>query len=287
MADSLQEPKMVVIYALSDPRRPALIRYIGKTKERLKRRLDCHIAKAKGTEPAYHKSNWIRKLLAEGLRPLIWPIEVCSGCDWKERERHWISLFKPIGLTNTVPGGGGGGKSGWKWSSEALRRISDKRKGRVSPAQLEHLREMQKLNIGRPRPANAIEQARSKIVGSKRSPETCERISAALTGTRKNLTDEQIEKKRQWAKLFLKWPEGAVRPRPSKETIEKVRSAQKGKLRPHVQMPGGKPVLCIETGEVFVSIWRAAQAKGVEPNKIRRSIKLGHATKGLHWRRNG
>lgn len=93
------------IYALSDPLTPCEIRYIGKTENALGTRLSSHIY-ARHRAEVCHRLNWIKKLVAEGRRPLVWPLEICPLESWAERERFWIAFFRPLGLlTNGTDGG--------------------------------------------------------------------------------------------------------------------------------------------------------------------------------------
>lgn len=100
------EPRPVTIYALSDPRKPQLIRYIGKTTQRLRKREYSHLVDAKRDSKQNRRANWINKLTREGVRPIAWPIEICDTSNWEEREKYWIAFFKPMGcLTNYHEGG--------------------------------------------------------------------------------------------------------------------------------------------------------------------------------------
>lgn len=56
------------IYALLSPE--GAIRYIGKTKELLSKRLSQHLAESRGGE-INHRCNWIRSLLAVGKLPTV------------------------------------------------------------------------------------------------------------------------------------------------------------------------------------------------------------------------
>lgn len=91
------------IYGLIDSRYPSTIRYIGKTKMSLKKRLQAHIDESKKGQSFTYKTNWIRNLLSQNIKPIIILIEECSVTNWQERERYWIS--KLDNLTNTTEGG--------------------------------------------------------------------------------------------------------------------------------------------------------------------------------------
>jgi len=247
---------------MSDPAEKTKIRYIGKTEQLLHRRLAVHVADLKRTKlPRNHRISWTRKLLSQGRTPLIWPIEVCSKSDWQKREIHWINFFKPLGfLTNTAEGGKGGGVKGWKWSKEALERISKLRKGKCPSKQ-------------------CLEASRIAKLTYRHSKESLAKMSLAQRRSwlKRTRPEKQLE-----MKLLLRNKRKGYKHSP--ETIEKIRAKTKGVLRPHVTMSTGKPIECIETGERFVSLWRASQAKNVSCSHIRRSMQRGHATKGVHWR---
>lgn len=234
----------VIIYALSDPRKPGLVRYVGKTKQSLRRRLHVHVAH-RNAKPC-HRTRWMQKLFKDGLIPRIWPLELCSESNWQEREIFWVRFFKPLGLINSTDGGDG--------------------------------------SNGSKRSLEAIKKTRLKLLGRKPPPHVIEASRRAHLGKKVPQTPEQLLRRQAYARKYLRWPPGKKRPSPSAETRLKLRAAQKGKIRPHVVMAGGKPVECVETGERFISIWRAAQAHKTTCAGIRRSIQRGYATHGLHWK---
>ena len=75
---------MVKIYSLNDPD-TLEIKYIGKTVQKLEKRLSGHITKAKYNRTT-HCSCWIYKLLLKGKRPKIQLIEECL-------ENIWIEIY--------------------------------------------------------------------------------------------------------------------------------------------------------------------------------------------------
>jgi hypothetical protein len=105
------------IYTLSDEN--GVVRYVGKSVNPQRRFIGGHLVFARTGESKDHKCNWIRSMLARGLKPELRIIEECGGDDWKERERYWIKFYRDAGcdLTNALPGGGGG-PSGIKWTAE-------------------------------------------------------------------------------------------------------------------------------------------------------------------------
>lgn len=50
--------------------------------------------------------------------------------------------------------------------------------------------------------------------------------------------------------------------------------------------PAARPVVCVETGEAFVSGFAAARAVGVSRNAIYQSIRRGYRAGGVRWSRS-
>lgn len=85
------------------------IRYIGKTRNP-KTRLAAHISKAKGMHLRHHCSEWIRSIIAIGLKPELDVIfEVPAGENWEFHEKRLISEYREAGhnLVNLTGGGVG------------------------------------------------------------------------------------------------------------------------------------------------------------------------------------
>jgi hypothetical protein len=126
------------IYVLRDPR-DGRTRYVGKTIQPLKTRLEAHIRRSSSKRT--HRDCWIAGLSALGLRPGIECIEV-TGEDWADRERFWIAYFREAepGLTNITAGGDG------MDSETASRGWSPERKAEQS----RHTAEMNRKRTGTP-----------------------------------------------------------------------------------------------------------------------------------------
>jgi hypothetical protein len=90
-----------LIYALVCPFSKD-IKYIGKTKLKLKRRLSMHIRQ----NSMCKKSIWIKNLISQNTLPKIIEIEKCNNSNWKQREKYYISIYD--NLLNENLGGGGG-----------------------------------------------------------------------------------------------------------------------------------------------------------------------------------
>tara|TARA_R110002050_G_scaffold57833_2_gene130055 strand:+ start:6835 stop:7443 length:609 start_codon:yes stop_codon:yes gene_type:complete len=99
----------IKIYGLYDPR-DSKIRYIGRTKSLLKRRLSQHLSKARHSYNNSHKENWIRFLLKNGITPkikLLTTLET-SWEDSHEFEKVLIEKYwKKHKLVNGVDAGPG------------------------------------------------------------------------------------------------------------------------------------------------------------------------------------
>lgn len=90
------------VYALMDPRRPAVIRYVGCS-QRLPVRVYEHVYAA--THKTGHnlraKDEWIRGLLAEGVTPQFVVLETVTEDEaWRNREEFWIRVHRTPELTN-------------------------------------------------------------------------------------------------------------------------------------------------------------------------------------------
>lgn len=96
---------MTFIYGLIDPF-TFKVRYIGKTKKKLKERLSAHCRDVSKT----HKSYWIQKILSKNRRPIIVVLKVLSDDeDWISEEIKWIKIARKYNwpLVNSTDGGDG------------------------------------------------------------------------------------------------------------------------------------------------------------------------------------
>lgn len=103
---TLYETKETNIYALVDPRTPTVIRYIGKTIKPVRVRMQEHVADAKRGKQNY-RCNWIRKLIADGVRPMVILLQTVNG-DGSAEERAVIASMRAASarITNATDGGG-------------------------------------------------------------------------------------------------------------------------------------------------------------------------------------
>lgn len=118
----------VIIYGIYDPNIPEIIRYVGKTKKTIKKRLNEHIYLSK--QNLKRPLNlWIKKLLNEGITPEIKEIEITNDKEWAKREIFWIKQYKKI---NNLLNLSDGGESNLNYicSEETKRKISERNKGK-------------------------------------------------------------------------------------------------------------------------------------------------------------
>ena len=152
-----------VVYGLYDS---SGLRYIGQTSCALNRRLRQHLTVLRGKD---HKTRWIKKLLAAGVKPHIQIITVASSAEELDRlEIAYIDNARDSGhaLVNTLPGGQVNFR-GMKHSIEAIAKMGWHRRGKKH-----------------------TDDARAKISAAralqKFSPETLAKMSAVRKGIPKS-----------------------------------------------------------------------------------------------------
>lgn len=114
---------MQTVYLLSDPRGDAA-RYVGVTKD-LKHRMAEHLSTGTRT----WCKNWIKSLLAIGLRPVVSVLEIVPDHQREDAERAWILGFRQTGANLTNLTDGGEGCPGMICTPEARAKISTANRG--------------------------------------------------------------------------------------------------------------------------------------------------------------
>lgn len=146
------------IYKLIDPLTNE-IRYIGLTFNDLKQRLRSHCSENSKS----HKSNWIKKLKSEGLKPIIESIEdnISSYEECCEREIFYIEKFKLDGhpLTNSATGG----NKNKKMSDETRKKMSESHIKRYKTYKMVHSEETKVLLSKRAKEKFENESEREKL----------------------------------------------------------------------------------------------------------------------------
>ena len=112
---------MFKIYTLTDPN-SNLVRYVGRTTEKLYNRLSKHINEREKAKN--HRCHWINKLYKMGLKPII---ELIDECDTHNEciflEKYWISQFKNWGFNLVNETDGGEGSFGYKHTEETKNKM--------------------------------------------------------------------------------------------------------------------------------------------------------------------
>jgi len=114
----------VYIYGLQDPN-DSLIKYVGKTIQPLKVRLNQHIySRLRSRNSHLEKSKWIQSLIDQGQKPEIVLLETTNKRKWKTIERKWFDFYK-IQLFNFESAIGVGGTTShvYKWEKKYLDKL--------------------------------------------------------------------------------------------------------------------------------------------------------------------
>ncbi|MBP8289483.1 MAG: hypothetical protein KAX51_06740 [Chromatiaceae bacterium] len=240
------------IYTLSDPL-TLKVRYVGIT-FRGKRRLNEHLSRAVNGGKT-HRDCWIRGLIASGMRPLFLVIEHGCGAGWQDAERLWITRFREsCDLVNHTDGGDG--TPGCIPSPELRSKWSSMRAGVPYPPG----------RVGGMKGKNHTPEAREKIrqaaLGRHHTKESKSKLSDAHQG--KQLSEEHKKKLSAIHK-------GKVLTEEHKNKIAESTT-------------GRKPVVCVETGEMYPSITAAAHALMVSESSVSLAIRKGGRCQGRHWK---
>lgn len=159
----------IKIYTLSSTRNLNDIRYVGKTKQTLKRRLQGHICDSKKAQKLNnyknHNYNWINKELKEGFSIIIQELdslELEKNEDWKWLEQYWISQLKIWGFNLNNLTDGGDGNQNQYFSRESIELRASKIRGI-------------------PRDEETKRKISEGLKGIKRSEETKKKVRKAVT----------------------------------------------------------------------------------------------------------
>jgi hypothetical protein len=100
---------VVYIYGLIDPRNELIIenvRYVGKTKNAIRRRLSKHIEDSRKKKNLNPKDLWINNLLNEGIRPAYIELKISDNLNWVEDEKYFIEKLKNKNNLLNISAGG-------------------------------------------------------------------------------------------------------------------------------------------------------------------------------------
>lgn len=162
--------KTAFIYALRCPV-TGQIRYIGKATNP-KKRLSVHLA----SKERCYRTNWVRSLTKQGLRPALEIIAEVPELEWQFWECSYIHLYRSLGFD--LVNGTAGGDGGFNPSAEVREKMSEAAKSRSPEVRAKMSEAM--------RGKRHSEETRAKISESHRglrhSSETCEKIAATRRG---------------------------------------------------------------------------------------------------------
>ena len=162
--------KTIKIYTLSDPI-TGQVRYVGKTKCSIIKRLNHHINKSRNN-PTTHRDNWIKSLLLIDLSPII---EVVDE-DIFDYESFWINQFILWGFNLTNMTSGGEGRSDYKMSDSTKLKISLANKGNRHTDDAKNKMSKSKKGIKWGCDLKRKENHRNSLIGRKISQETKNKI---------------------------------------------------------------------------------------------------------------
>ncbi len=98
--------KTAQIYALSDPSKPSLPLYIGRTRHSLRQRLYEHFVTAfRETNKNPKLAKWLIGLDAAKKIPVVTLYEICDLDKASEREKYWTLFFRPLGTLLNIKTG--------------------------------------------------------------------------------------------------------------------------------------------------------------------------------------
>lgn len=144
----------IKIYTLSSTRNPNIIRYVGKSKQKLSRRLSQHLCAAKKAKETNYKLNynynWINKELSEGYEIIIEELDSVNFQEnesWEWLEQYWISQIKIWGFNITNLTDGGDGNKNQHFSKETIQKRAEKLRG--IPRDLETRRKISESHKGK------------------------------------------------------------------------------------------------------------------------------------------
>lgn len=180
----------VKIYTLSSTRDLNNIRYVGKTKQTLKRRLQGHLCDAKKAKKSgnykNHNYNWINHELSEGYSIVIEELDSFQfndNEDWKWFEQYWISQMKAWGFNLTNLTNGGDGNQNQHFNKESIELRASKIRGI-------------------PRDEETKKKISEGLKGIKRSEETKKKVKDSIT----ELQGESIKQFSKDGELIQEWP---------------------------------------------------------------------------------
>lgn len=152
----------IYIYKLIDPLTNE-IRYVGKTKKSLIKRLYEHLT-LRNLKSNTHKNNWVKKLLNLNVKPKIELIEVVTENNWIDKEIYWIKILRENGCNLTNTSDGGEGSFGYKMTKESIDKSIKTRKNNDTLKRSDECKKLiSKSKIGKKQSKEHTELIASKL----------------------------------------------------------------------------------------------------------------------------
>ena len=239
---------MVQIYTLTDPR-TNIVRYVGKTVKPLNLRLSEHFNDRDGNK----KSQWIRGLKKNGLKPIVDILDIVNDEDWRSEEMFYISYFRFLGLPLLNMTDGGDGNNGGKRSEEF--------KKQLSKSILSNPKEIEARRIRR------VESNKRFFTGRKLSQSHKDKVAQAGIGRKIHKTEES----RRRLNNFLR-----ADPERYKQIVAKRAASQRKAIAQYDK----------DMNEVARHLWSHDAAKAVNgnPDSLSCSVRKGTKYKGFYWK---
>jgi hypothetical protein len=203
-----------IIYGLVDPR-TLMVRYVGQSKNGLRRASDHGRESSLKRDSSLHKVRWIRQLQKSGLGYTVVLLQEATPDKIDNDERWWIAYGRACGwpLTNL----NSGGRNRFVFSAESLAKMSAARRGRplseehrarigaagrgrkASKETIQRMREAQRVRIQFERDsgivrkisADGLARLVAANLGRKMPPESIEKTRAAHIGRKASLKARQ------------------------------------------------------------------------------------------------
>jgi hypothetical protein len=196
------------IYVLCEP--DGEIRYIGKTVKSISLRLSQHLKEVRCGKKN-HRCNWIRSILSGGYLPVVQFIGEVEG-DGIREEIAWIVYGRQEGWRLVNGTDGGEGVTGYRFSEDAKKKLSESRRGKRSPMKGRHFSDEFK------------ERVRRAVKKMWESEGYRQKVSDAHKGWRPS--EETRAKMRAAKNGFAPWPKGKI---PTEAHRRKISDALKGR----------------------------------------------------------
>jgi hypothetical protein len=167
------ESSGLIVYGLIDPRN-GQVRYVGKSCSGLSRPRS-HTSPANLAKERTHKANWLRGLVAVGLRPEIEVLEACDSTEaLSEAERFYIGYFRMVGCALTNLTDGGDGASGYRHTEGAKVKVSAARRGKALGPQSDTHRARRSVSMKGKNPSRpVIDESGVRYSGVKAAAQMC------------------------------------------------------------------------------------------------------------------